>query len=538
MDTQIENRINLLKAEHNELIDLKEENKQLFDKLKAKIVQLQSWYNKYVAEHKDHLFIFGLDSFHYQGKIIDVEYEDMMRLYCSISNRMYCEYYKLYQIMIKYVMENVKDKKVIDIITSNNSFPMYKDLEPYKQYGSETISQLHDIVLLLFSGLKNVLDKKQEELRMHKAKNDIGLNIDNFIQTFQFDNTVLEQKLSLFISYMEFFHKMHIKYLKRFTSKMNLFSSQIDHDIKIDSTSRSKERRKSMIDEFKHDNIGATLMHQLTDSISGGGSDSDLATNSPSRSCESPDTKETEYASRNNSNEMNSISFVEGNEHGVMIKEPLSYPDVNEIERNTNELSEQIVHVEMDIEEADQQKDMIPPSSQEENEVAANNELNEETNQESETVMDDDSTFTEEDVRIRRRFSSTSNGQQIIHRRLCYKVVFSAGAYVREQPSYDKDVKKVGTIDMNDIVESNTKHPNEYVSQDNGETITWIKLVKPVEGWIPLVNQKGNKVIELVEEIPDIDKKSEIIEEEVKSVASQLLGSVIESALDNTAQPK
>ena len=538
MDTQIENRINLLKSEHNELIDLKEENKQLFDKLKAKIVQLQSWYNKYVAEHKDHLFIFGLDSFHYQGKIIDVEYEDMMRLYCSISNRMYCEYYKLYQIMIKYVMENVKDKKVIDIITSNNSFPMYKDLEPYKQYGSETISQLHDIVLLLFSGLKNVLDKKQEELRMHKAKNDIGLNIDNFIQTFQFDNTVLEQKLSLFISYMEFFHKMHIKYLKRFTSKMNLFSSQIDHDIKIDSTSRSKERRKSMIDEFKHDNIGATLMHQLTDSISGVGSDSDLATNSPSRSCESPDTKETEYASRNNSNEMNSISFVEGNEHGVMIKEPLSYPDVNEIERNTNELSEQIVHVELDIEEADQQKDMIPPSSQEENEVAANNELNEETNQESETVMDDDSTFTEEDVRIRRRFSSTSNGQQIIHRRLCYKVVFSAGAYVREQPSYDKDVKKVGTIDMNDIVESNTKHPNEYVSQDNGETITWIKLVKPVEGWIPLVNQKGNKVIELVEEIPDIDKKSEIIEEEVKSVASQVLGSVIESALDNTAQPK
>ena len=373
---------------------------------------------------------------------------------------------------------------------------------------------------------------------MHKAKNDIGLNIDNFIQTFQFDNTVLEQKLSLFISYMEFFHKMHIKYLKRFTSKMNLFSSQIDHDIKIDSTTRSKERRKSMIDEFKHDNIGATLMHQLTDSISGGGSDSDLATNSPSRSCESPDTKETEYASRNNSNEMNSISFVEGNEHGVMIKEPLSYPDVNETEKNTNELSEQIVHVELDIEEADQQKDMIPPSSQEENEVAANNELNEETNQESETVMDDDSTFTEEDVRIRRRFSSTSNGQQIIHRRLCYKVVFSAGAYVREQPSYDKDVKKVGTIDMNDIVESNTKHPNEYVSQDNGETITWIKLVKPVEGWIPLVNQKGNKVIELVEEIPDIDKKSEIIEEEVKSVASQVLGSVIESALDNTAQPK
>ena len=527
MDTHIENRINLLKAEHVEIISLKEENKQLFEKLKSKIMQLQGWYNKYVAEHKDHLFIFGLDSFHYQGKIIDVEYEDMMRLYCSISNRMYCEYYKLYQIMIKYIMDSVKDKKVIDIVTSNNNFPMYKDLEPYKQYGSETISQLHDIVLLLFSGLKNVLDKKEEELRMHKAKNDIGLNIDNFIQTFQFDNIVLEQKLSLFISYMEFFHKMHIKYLKRFTSKMNLFSSQIDHDIKIDSTSKSKERRRSMIDEFKHDNIGATLMHQLTDSISGGGSDSDLATNSPSRSCTSPDMKEGGYASRSNSNEMPDISFTKEQENEVL-------GDV------TGKLTENIVHIEVDIQPDVSSTDVIPPSTPEEGSEKNEHEIEipNENVEELEAVVDDDSTFTEEDVHIRRRLSSTTNGHQIIHRRLCYKVVFSAGAYVREEASYHKDVKKVGTIDVDEIVESTTKNPTETVTDETGEMVTWINLVKPVEGWIPLINQKGQKVVELVEEIADIDNQAEIVEEQVKSVASKLLGSVIDSVIDNTAQPK
>lgn len=527
MDTHIENRINLLKAEHVEIISLKEENKQLFEKLKSKIMQLQGWYNKYVAEHKDHLFIFGLDSFHYQGKIIDVEYEDMMRLYCSISNRMYCEYYKLYQIMIKYIMDSVKDKKVIDIVTSNNNFPMYKDLEPYKQYGSETISQLHDIVLLLFSGLKNVLDKKEEELRMHKVKNDIGLNIDNFIQTFQFDNIVLEQKLSLFISYMEFFHKMHIKYLKRFTSKMNLFSSQIDHDIKIDSTSKSKERRRSMIDEFKHDNIGATLMHQLTDSISGGGSDSDLATNSPSRSCTSPDMREGGYASRSNSNEMPDISFTKEQENEVL-------GDV------TGKLTENIVHIEVDIQPDVSSTDVIPPSTPEEGSEKNEHEIEipNENVEELEAVVDDDSTFTEEDVHIRRRLSSTTNGHQIIHRRLCYKVVFSAGAYVREEASYHKDVKKVGTIDVDEIVESTTKNPTETVTDETGEMVTWINLVKPVEGWIPLINQKGQKVVELVEEIADIDNQAEIVEEQVKSVASKLLGSVIDSVIDNTAQPK
>ena len=191
----------------------------------------------------------------------------MKRLYHSITNRMYCEYYKLYQIIVKYTEQVVKDKKVTDVVNSNSNFPKYHDLEPYKQYGTETITQIHDVIMLLFSNVKNVLDKKHEELNVHRAKNKIGINIDNFIQAFHFEIMIMEQKLMLFISYMEFFHKMNIKYLKRFTSKMNLFSSQIDHDIRIDSNSKTKERRKSMMEEFKHDNINAGLINELAESI-------------------------------------------------------------------------------------------------------------------------------------------------------------------------------------------------------------------------------------------------------------------------------
>jgi phage gpG-like protein len=72
---------------------------------------------------------------------------------------------------------------------------------------------------------------------------------------------------------MEFFHKMNIKYLKRFTSKMNLFTSQIDHDIRIDSTTKTKERRKSMMDEFKQDNINVGLINELAESIASTSSD-------------------------------------------------------------------------------------------------------------------------------------------------------------------------------------------------------------------------------------------------------------------------
>ena len=101
MSDQIGNRIALLKTEYSEILFLKQENSQLFDKSKDKIRKLQEWYNNYIDENNNHLFIFGLDAFHYQGKIIDVEYDDMKRLYHSITNRIYCEYYKLYQIIVK-----------------------------------------------------------------------------------------------------------------------------------------------------------------------------------------------------------------------------------------------------------------------------------------------------------------------------------------------------------------------------------------------------------------------------------------------------
>ena len=275
-NSNIGERITALKNEFSDILFLKQENSHLFEKCRDKIQKLQEWYNKYIHENHNHLFIFGLDSFHYQGKIIDVEYDDMKRLYHSITNRMYCEYYKLYQIIVKYTEQVVKDKKVTDVVNSNNIFPKYHDLEPYKQYGTDTITQLHDVIMLLFSNVKNVLDKKHEELNVHRVKNKIGINIDNFIQAFHFEIMIMEQKLMLFISYMEFFHKMNIKYLKRFTSKMNLFSSQIDHDIRIDSNSKTKERRKSMMEEFKHDNINPGLLNDLADSIASTSTEGDM----------------------------------------------------------------------------------------------------------------------------------------------------------------------------------------------------------------------------------------------------------------------
>ena len=113
------------------------------------------FYSEFIKNNKNKLFVFGLDSFHFQSKLIDVEYDDMKRLFLAINNRMYCEYFKLYKIITEYVYENINDKKITEIIKVNN-FPVYKDLEPFKEYSFETtteISETSGILLLSFVSL-------------------------------------------------------------------------------------------------------------------------------------------------------------------------------------------------------------------------------------------------------------------------------------------------------------------------------------------------------------------------------------------------
>ena len=80
-------RINELKINFTKILDLKNENVKTFVILEEKIIKLKDFYSEFVKNNKDNLFVFGLDSFHFQGKLIDSEYEDMLRLYSAITNR-------------------------------------------------------------------------------------------------------------------------------------------------------------------------------------------------------------------------------------------------------------------------------------------------------------------------------------------------------------------------------------------------------------------------------------------------------------------
>jgi hypothetical protein len=245
MDT----RIGDLKNDFNNIIMIRTSVKIVFESLEQMIGKLKNLYADFIKHNENALSVFGLDSFRFQSRLIDLEYEDMKRLFLAINNRMYCEYFKLYKIICAYISDIITDKKILEIIKVNN-FPPYKDLEPFKEYNIETVQELHENILLLVHSILNNIELKENELLNYQGKRKIGLNIDNFVASFKFDIIMIREKVSLFLTYVEFFHKLHTKYLKRFSHKIQLMYTHVNTDIRFDDYIEMKRKDGGSLDNL------------------------------------------------------------------------------------------------------------------------------------------------------------------------------------------------------------------------------------------------------------------------------------------------
>jgi hypothetical protein len=77
----MESRLVKLKSDFNNIITVRNSVKNIFDILQVRIDKLKLFYKEFIKNNKTEMFVFGLDSFHFQNKLIDIEYDDMKRLF-------------------------------------------------------------------------------------------------------------------------------------------------------------------------------------------------------------------------------------------------------------------------------------------------------------------------------------------------------------------------------------------------------------------------------------------------------------------------
>lgn len=229
----MQTKLNDLKKEFTLLVIIKNDINELLNSLTIRVKKLKDIYDEIIRSNLSSNSIFGLDSFKFQSRLMDTENEDLCRLYKMISNKMYCEYYKLYKMIVQYIDSVFKNTK-LEYLSKSNDFPIYKDLEPYREYDFVIIQNIHETIVTVLLGIYDLVLNNKEELKLLKNKKEFGLSIDNYINSFQYDIDKITNQIKLFCEYITFFHKSQLKYLKRIHTKMRLFSEQINNDIKFD----------------------------------------------------------------------------------------------------------------------------------------------------------------------------------------------------------------------------------------------------------------------------------------------------------------
>jgi hypothetical protein len=112
-------------------------------------------------------------------------------------------------------------------------YPVYKDLEPFHEYKSSCIIDIHADILKLVNYLYTHYTGKEQNIHGYNTSAKVGSSINSFMQTLEYENTLLREQISLYVNYILFFHSSHTGYLTKLSLKIQKFQKEIEEEIMI-----------------------------------------------------------------------------------------------------------------------------------------------------------------------------------------------------------------------------------------------------------------------------------------------------------------
>ena len=227
------NSVGDIKKNFNYIKELRSTINDIFVEIKDKLNALDKIYIELINTHKNVDYTFGIDSFYFQNKLIEIEYDNMKSIFNGITNRIYCEYYKLYKMIYTYIATDLKELTLIEKLNQKKNYPVYKDLEPLKTYNFDLIIDIQRNIIETIEFLFNYLKNKESELRNVYTTSEIGINIENLVNFQKYSNTLLNEKINIFCKYLNVFHKHHNKYFSRLLIKGKMMIGVVNEDIHL-----------------------------------------------------------------------------------------------------------------------------------------------------------------------------------------------------------------------------------------------------------------------------------------------------------------
>ena len=203
----------------------------IFQDVKQKLLYLNKIYTDIVKLHSHKEYTFGLDSFYFQARLIEVEHDNLDKILNILTNRFYCEYYKLYKIIEEYITREINDVKLNDKFSNKKVFPVYKDLDKNTNYDFSLTIEIQRNIIKYINDLTEYLRIKTIELKDNTKHSKLGINIENIVNYQHFSNALLNERIHMFVRYLEALNKHHTKFINRLFVSSKSMIDAVNDDI-------------------------------------------------------------------------------------------------------------------------------------------------------------------------------------------------------------------------------------------------------------------------------------------------------------------
>ena len=201
-----------------EISSIRKQIQELLHRLEDKKKGMKENYSTLVTSNDNHFF--GLDSFRFQVKLAENELAFLNDQFVLIDNRLYCDYYKLYNHVYDYYLENLPPGIVKSV------FPIYKDLEPTKVYETELVHKLYKDILTLIHKAYDTLEHEHRKRESEKRLTTSGIHIGNYVHNRVFTDTLIKTNIELFEQYLNTYFIYHMTFLVNLKERLGMF---LDH---------------------------------------------------------------------------------------------------------------------------------------------------------------------------------------------------------------------------------------------------------------------------------------------------------------------
>jgi len=219
-----------MKSDFQEVLQIHLDIKTNKSNINEKIGQLKTLYQNLVKKNAKKIFLFCLDSFYFKYKTLVIELDNLSKFTLLIHNRMYGDYYKLYNIILTQFHDSGIEFSN-SLSEYSKKYPVYKDLEPFHEYKMSDIINIHsDILNLINCHYMHYLGKEQN-ISIHNSSTCVGTSITSFMQTLEYENVLVREQISIYVNYLAFFHNSQRDYLNKLLLKIQIFQKEIEEEI-------------------------------------------------------------------------------------------------------------------------------------------------------------------------------------------------------------------------------------------------------------------------------------------------------------------